>query len=210
MKNGTVCGAVLAVVSSSAMAQDNINPADAELESIPVETSTSAGSYTRGSGLRLYAGLEYDMTTVDFDEGKQREDFGGRRFDSDFYKLRLGARLFDGVAVELHAGLPANRAGGDEVETQQFYALYLVPTGVLLNVVEISARLGYAFTTVENKNASADLDGASFGVAVELPFRIFGEGPPNFRVGAGATVYQADRDARVFGVHGGLRFDFTV
>lgn len=150
------------------------------------------------------------MTTVDFDEGKRREAFGGRRFDSEFYKVHLGARLFDGLGLELHAGIPASKAGGDELETRQFYALHLVPTGVFLNVVEISARLGYAFTAVENDGASADLDGASFGATLEVPFRLFGEGPPNFRVGGGATVYQAERDARVFGVHAGLRFDFTV
>lgn len=174
---------------------------------------TLAAAQDEGGGLgwNLYAGIEFDSTTVDLSDDGLQDAFGRGRFDSDFYKLRLGARLFDGVGVELHAGFPAHDADGREIETKQFYGLYFVPTGVLLDVVEISVRLGYAFSSIENDQASEDLDGASFGVGVEFPLRrAFGENMPNLRLGFGGTVYQEARDARIYGFHGGLRYDFSI
>lgn len=163
-----------------------------------------------GLGLNLYVGVEYDQTTVDVNDEGIRQELSGRRFDSDFYKLRLGIRMFEAIGLEVQAGFPANDSSRDELETKQFYGIYFVPTGVLLNTVEVSARLGYAYTELESEDGSKDADGASFGIAFELPLRLFGEGMPNLRLGAGGTVYQEDRDARVFGWHGGLRYDFTL
>ncbi|MGQ0529245.1 MAG: hypothetical protein ACT4PG_05360 [Panacagrimonas sp.] len=163
-----------------------------------------------GLGLDLYVGVEFDQTTVDLQNEGLGNAFGSNRFDSDFYKLRLGARIADGIGVELHAGFPAHDAGEGEVETKQFYAFYFVPTGVLFNTLEVSARLGYAMTSLENELTDDDFDGMSFGLAAELPIRLFGEGLPNLRFGVGATVYQEDNEARVYGFHGGLRFDFSI
>ena len=193
--------------------------ADAPPEAAPVEDVAEApesddGSGDEGSGdgvgLDLYVGLEFDQTTVDLQSDDLGNAFGSSRFDSDFYKLRLGARIADGIGVELHAGFPAHDAGEDEVETKQFYALYFVPTGVLFNTLEVSARLGYAMTSLENEQTDDDFDGMSFGLAAELPIRLFGEGLPNLRFGVGATVYQEDNEARIYGFHGGLRFDFSI
>lgn len=175
----------------------------------PTEPVSATGS-DEGADLNLYLGLEYDLSTIDFEEGELRESFNGTRFDSEFYKLRLGVRLFESVGVELQAGIPASDSGEDELETRQFYGLYLVPTAVALEVIEVSARVGYAFISLENDTGDEDFDGISFGVAAELPLRVFGEGLPNFRIGLGATVYQVEREARVFGFHGGLRYDFSI
>lgn len=163
-----------------------------------------------GEGLNLYVGAEFDSTTIDLDDDGLEAGFGGRRFDSDFAKLRLGVRLFEAVGLEIQGGVPVSNAGGDELETKQFFAFYFVPTGVLLDVVEVSARIGYALTTLENDGAKEDLDGMSYGVGMELPLRLFGEGMPNLRLGVGGTVYQQDRESRVYGFHGGLRYDFTL
>jgi hypothetical protein len=163
-----------------------------------------------GSGRTFYVGLDYDMTKIDINDRGTREALGRRRFESNFYKLRLGARIFEGVGLEFHAGFPDNDASARKLETKQFYALYLVPTGVLFDLVEVSARIGYAYTELESELGKDDADGASFGLAVEVPLRHFGEGMPNLRIGAGGTVYQEERDGRVFGWHGGVRYDFTL
>lgn len=163
-----------------------------------------------GSGRTFYIGLEYDMTKVDINDSDTREALGRRKFESNFYKLRLGARIFEGVGLELHAGFPDNDASSHKLETKQFYGLYLVPTGVLFDLVEVSARVGYAYTELKSELGKDDADGASFGLAVELPLRHFGEGMPNLRIGAGGTVYQEDRKGRVYGWHGGIRYDFTL
>lgn len=175
------------------------------------DSSDSSGDSDSGEGLKLYVGLEYDQTTIDINDDAKEAALGRHRFDSDFYKLRLGVRVFEAVAVEFHAGFPANKSSDDELETKQFYGLYLVPTGVLLDTVEVSARLGYAYTEVKaDGGAKEDQDGASFGIAFELPLRLFGEGMPNLRIGAGGTVYQEERESRIFGWHGGIRYDFTL
>lgn len=219
---------VLAVLAAApVMAQDEAAPAaeeapaeaaaeaaPAEEASAPVEetaaTEDSSGDSGDGSGLNLYVGIDYDMTTVDIDNSEGQAALSGSRFDSDFYKLRLGMRLFEAVGLEFHAGFPANNAGGDELETKQFFAAYLVPTGVLFELIEVSARIGYAYTELGSDLGSEDADGASFGLGVELPLRHFGEGLPNLRIGAGGTVYQQDREGRIYGFHGGLRYDFSL
>lgn len=163
-----------------------------------------------GEGLKLYVGVDYDMTTVDINDGGVETALSGDRFDSDFYKLRIGTRLFEAVGLELNAGFPANNASSEKLETKQFYALYLVPTGVLFELIEVSARIGYAYTELKGDAGSEDADGMSFGLGVELPLRRFGESLPDLRIGAGGTVYQEDRDGRVYGFHGGVRYDFTL
>jgi hypothetical protein len=186
----------------------------APVEEVASEDSSSedSGSSDEGEGgsLNLYVGLEFDQTKVDIDEEEVSAALGRSRFDADFYKLRLGARIFDGVGVELHAGFPAGNASEDELEVKQFYGLYLVPTGVILETVEISARLGYAFVELDSELGSDDADGASFGLAAELPLRAFGDGMPNLRLGIGGTVYQEERSGRMYGMHAGIRYDFSL
>lgn len=184
--------------------------ADASVDTSAEAADDSGADMGDGEGLNLYVGAEFDSTTIDLDDDGLEAGFGGRRFDSDFAKLRLGVRLFEAVGLEIQGGVPVSNAGGDELETKQFFAFYFVPTGVLLDVVEVSARIGYALTTLENDGAKEDLDGMSYGVGMELPLRLFGEGMPNLRLGVGGTVYQQDRESRVYGFHGGLRYDFTL
>lgn len=181
-----------------------------DTSTIAADDSSSDEDEGGGSGRTFYVGLEYDMTKIDIDDGGTREALGRRRFESNFYKLRLGARIFEGVGLEVQAGFPDNDASSRKLETKQFYAIYLVPTGVLFDMVEVSARVGYAYTELESQVGKDDADGASFGLAVELPLRHFGESMPNLRLGLGGTVYQEDREGRVYGWHGGIRYDFTL
>lgn len=188
-------------------------PAPAEDTASADDSGDSSGgdeSGSDGEGLKLYVGVDYDMTTVDINDGGVETALSGDRFDSDFYKLRIGTRLFEAVGLELNAGFPANNASSEKLETKQFYALYLVPTGVLFELIEVSARIGYAYTELKGDAGSEDADGMSFGLGVELPLRRFGESLPDLRIGAGGTVYQEDRDGRVYGFHGGVRYDFTL
>lgn len=196
-----------AEAADAAPAEEAAPPAE---DAAPAEDTASADAGDEGGGLNLYVGLDYDMTTVDINDGEVETALSGDRFDSDFYKLRLGVRMFEAVGLEVNAGFPANDGSATKLETKQFYALYLVPTGVLFELLEVSARVGYAYTELENDFGSEDADGMSFGLGVELPLRRFGESLPNLRIGAGGTVYQEDRDGRVYGFHGGLRYDFTL
>lgn len=163
-----------------------------------------------GRGLNLYVGLEFDQAKVDLDDRDTSTSLGRSRFDTDFYKIRLGARVFEGVGIEFHAGVPSSNASDRKLEMKQFYGLYLVPTGVIMETVEVSARLGYAYVKLDSEQGSDDADGASFGLALEVPLRRFGENLPNVRIGGGGTVYQEQREGRIYGYHFGLRYDFSL
>lgn len=202
-----------------ALAQDEEPAAEEASESMEtaetIETSdssedtgdTDAGS---GEGLPLYVGVEFAQTRVEVSEEGLEAAFGARRFDSEFYKLRVGTRLFEGVGLEAQVGVPASDSGEGEVETSQYYGLFLVPTGVFMDLVEISARIGYSMMTIENDLADEDLDGMSFAIAIELPLRAFGESLPDLRLTSSGAVFQEDRDARVYGYTVGLRYDFRL
>lgn len=202
-----------------ALAQDEEPAAEEASESMEttesIETSdssedtgdTDAGS---GEGLPLYVGVEFAQTRVEVSEEGLEAAFGARRFDSEFYKLRVGTRLFEGVGLEAQVGVPASDSGEGEVETSQYYGLFLVPTGVFMDFIEISARIGYSMMTIENDLADEDLDGMSFAIAIELPLRAFGESLPDLRLTSSGAVFQEDRDARVYGYTVGLRYDFRL
>lgn len=162
-----------------------------------------------GTGRPLYVGVEFAQTKIELAD-KVRAKFGARRFDSDFYKLRLGVRLFDGLGFEFQGGVPGSNASGNDLETSQYYGLYLAPTGVLFETLEVSARIGYSFMSIESDDADKDLDGVGYALALELPLRRLAEGLPDFRLTAAAEVYQGDREARVYGYSVGLRYDFHL
>lgn len=174
------------------------------------ESDGSSGGESGSEGLPLYVGVEFAQTRIEVNDDALRAAFGSRRFDSDFYKLRLGARVLDGVGVEFQGGIPGSDSGNKKLETSQYYGLFLVPTGVAFETVEISARIGYSLISIENDTADEDIDGMSFSLALELPIRRFAEGLPDLRLTAAGDVYQGDREARVYGYSVGLRYDFRL
>lgn len=160
---------------------------------------------------QLYIGADYVWTTASFSNPGLKADFGGDRFDSSMYRVRAGMRLFEKMGLEVHYGTgntDEEDLEADEYSTEQFYGVYLVPTGVLFNVLEVGAAIGYAHTELARPGASEDLDGASFGVNFEVP--LFTGEALALRIGGGGTVYRAQNSARVYGYHAGVRIDFKI
>lgn len=136
--------------------------------------------------------------------------FAGDEFDSGMYRLRAGMRVFESVGLELHYGLDNGGEEADEVATDKYYGVFLVPTATVLETIELAFPVGYAMSSVENAGgASADLDSIGYGIDAELPLRLFGEGLPDLRLTAGWMVYYQKSDARLYGANAGLRYDFT-
>lgn len=187
-----------------------VEEAVAAEESSDESSEGSSGGEGGGEGLAFYVGAEFVQTQVEINDDGLQAAFGSRRFDSDFYKLRLGMRIFEGVGIEFQGGVPGTNSSEDEVETAEYYGLFLVPTGVLFEAIEVSARLGYAMMSIENDAADEDLDGMSYAIGIELPIRSIAEGLPDLRLTAAGTVYQEDREARVYGYSVGLRYDFRI
>ena len=164
-------------------------------------------------GFPLYVGLEYDTSKIEISDDSKQLQFGGaRRYGSDFYKIRVGARVFEAVGFELQAGVP-NRDGDIEdrdLKTKSFYGAYIVPTGVLFDLLEVSARLGYSFAKLSAGGESETTDGVSYGLAIEFPLTRISEGLPPIRITSAATVYQQDHKVRTYGWGAGLRYDFNL
>ncbi|MES0873727.1 hypothetical protein [Sinimarinibacterium thermocellulolyticum] len=159
----------------------------------------------------LYAGADVVWTTASFSSQALIDAFGGDRFDSRMYRVRAGLRLFDAIGLEAQLGAGDSGVGelaADEFSTERFYAVYFVPTGVLLDLIEVGASIGYAHVDLERPGASEAINGASFGVNVEIP--VYTSDALELRIGGGAATYRAQPSARIYGYHAGLRLDFRV
>lgn len=158
---------------------------------------------------RLYAGLDFASVDVSFSSPALTAGFGRAKLDSDFLRARLGWSVFEQLAVELHLGAEGDDGRDAGSAAVAGYAgVFLVPGRTMLDIVDVSALLGYARLDVERPGFSSGRSGAAYGVNIELPLRRVVETLPDLRVGTGFVVYAADREARVYGAHLGLRYDF--
>lgn len=167
---------------------------------------------------RFYAGYDYSQIRFSIYQSNPgattaptlKQKFGGDSFTSNFHQLRFGTRLFEFVGVEAHYGVGGGNSGSGSVSTDNNYGLYVLPTGVFFNTVEISAVVGYTWIKLSNATASASFDGVSYGLNAEVPLKHFFESLPDIRVGGGGMLYHKANDAQVYGAHLGLRYDFKI
>ncbi|MEQ1439396.1 outer membrane beta-barrel protein [Fontimonas sp. SYSU GA230001] len=176
------------------------------------EAGDEAGSGEEpGEGHKFYVGGDYVWTHVSFSKPALGAAFGGEELDSKMYRVRAGMRVFEAVGLEVQAGFDggsSDKPNDGEYSTQQFYGVYLVPTGVLFDLVEVGGAIGYASTKLERGSASETLSGASFGVNLDIP--LFTSDALELRVGGGGTVFRAQNSARISGYHAGVRIDFRL
>jgi len=185
------------------------------------ETASDDSSYSYGSDdtdasdearspIPLYFGADYVWTTASFSNESLKTAFGSDQVDSNMVRLRGGVRMFKKIGLEVQYGFKGQGVDetSNEYKTSDFYAVYLVPTGVLLNTFEVGASIGYASTTLERGAASETISGASFGVNVELP--VLTTESFDIRIGGGGTVFRAQPSARIYGYHAGIRLDFRI
>lgn len=189
-------------------------PAEASADAAPAETAV-----TEKKPWLFYVG--YDRAHINFQVSEPnpasvstpslQTRFGGSSFSSSFNRFRVGTRLLDFIGLEAHLGLKGdegNEAG--TVKMNRNYGLYVVPTGVLFDMVEIGAVLGYSKMDLERGNASESFQGVSYGLNTELPLRHFFDKMPDIRLGLGGIVYHQKNNARIYGTHLGLRYDFKI
>lgn len=176
--------------------------APAAAEAAPVEAAPDEGTPTQA-----YIGLDLASTTYSVSRSAA---FAAQNFDSGMYRLRGGLRLTDGIAAELHYGLDAGGSGAGEVETADYLAVFLVPTATLFETVEVSFPVGYSAIGVEQGNKSEDYTGIAYGLNTELPLAVFADDLPDLRFTLGYMVYSQSRDARIYGLNFGIRYDFDA
>lgn len=199
------------VPAEETVAEDSYSESSSEASYSEDGSSEEATSEDDGEPFYLYAGVDMVDVRVSFSDDALVAKFGDDKLNSSFYRLRVGTRLFEAIGVEAHYGLPDQDDSGERhFETGEYYGVFVVPTGVFLDVVEISAPVGYTLTKVERGGASEKFDAVSFGMNIEVPITLDSEWFPDIRIGGGGTVYQAQNDARIYGYHFGIRLDFKL
>lgn len=181
-----------------------------------VGTDASASNVIGDSGekYQFYVGMDYQFLTLAVLNSSGAGGFPQKHYNGRLYDLRFGYRLFKTVGLELHYGVDGgndNRSNGFGVT--RYYGIYVVPTATVLNTVELSLPLGYAFTGVKQRvpgqpEYRASINSAAFGANIELPIREFGNSLPNLRLTGGGVVYIQRNNAQIYGFHLGIRYDF--
>ncbi|MDM4772264.1 hypothetical protein [Solimonas sp. SE-A11] len=181
---------------------------EAASEEAPAEETASEDS---GEPFHFYLGVDKAEITLALSDTALETAFGGDELESSMYRIRAGMRLLDAVGLELHYGVADDKDdGAKKFEIGEYYGIFVVPTGSLFELVEISVPIGYSSMKAERGAASETFDGVSYGVNLEVPITLNSEWFPDIRIGGGGLVYRADRDSRVYGYHFGVRLDFKI
>lgn len=215
--------------AAPADASAELAPADAGMEAAPVEEAAvaeapveesapveeapaeEAASEDSGEPFQFYIAADKAELTLSLSDDDLETQFGGDEFESSMYRIRAGMRLLEAVGIELHYGISdddGSEAG--KFEVGQYYGIFVVPTGSLFDLVEISVPIGYSSTDAERGNASETFDGVSYGLNIEVPITLGSDWFPDLRIGGGGLVYRADQDSRMYGYHFGVRLDFKI
>lgn len=211
------------MVANPVFAQDADSDAQAAEDSSSTTADTAADTSAASSEsdepaaeprkpFYAYAGADYAFLRTSLSKDSLKNALGGDRFDSDFYRVRFGTRIFKQIGVEAQLGVKnENGDGHNKVETNQMYGIYLVPTGNLFRFLEVSAPIGYSHLRLENNNGHVNFDAVSFGLNFEVPVFVKPDSRlPDIRIGGGGTVFYAESAARTYGYHAGIRFDFKI
>ena len=212
---------------SSADSSSGSDSGDSSGSTETVDSGSSGDSYdSSGSGgdepasqsvdeedhPNFYVAFDRAEAKVDLSSDSLKQRFGANDLDGGFYRGHLGWRLIPGIAVEGVVGFAPDKANAaDEFKMKDFYGAYIVPTGTVLDVLEISGRFGYSWSSIEGgSGAEKSFSGVSYGVELLFPIRVISKSLPNLRLAAGGTVFYQGRDARTMGWHYGLRYDFRI
>lgn len=188
-------------------------PVEAAAEEAPAEEAPAEETASEDSGepFHFYLGVDKAEVTLALSDDALETAFGSDELDSSLFRIRAGMRLLEAVGLELQYGIADDKDDeANKFEVGEYYGIFVVPTGSLFELVEISVPIGYSSMKAEKGGASETFDGVSYGVNLEVPITLNSEWFPDIRIGGGGLVYRADRDSRVYGYHFGVRLDFKI
>ncbi len=207
-------GAMLVLLAMAGAAQGqgltkNIGGSDTTAD--PDAAAAAAALVVEGH--KFYFGADYaDATLSVSNDGVG--DIPSGKYTSKFIDLRAGYRVFNAVGIEVHYGIPGTDASADggRIKEDEYYAIFAVPTASVFSAFELSFPLGYTHSKVRREfgggSSRTNLDSVAFGVNIEVPVRVFWDKLPDVRLTGGGLVYNQKSDARYYGFHYGLRYDF--
>lgn len=192
-------------------AEGPVDTATTELpaDSAPADAEAAPAEETPREPYKLYLGGAYHNVNVALSEGPLQQRLGGEQLAAKMAQLRGGIRVFNVVGIEAHFGVKAdNGVDPGTIEMNNYFGVFIVPTGNIFELLEISTPVGFNSFQLIRGNNKETFSGISYGFNIELPMRKFGETLPDLRLSSGYKVHHADKEARVHGAQLGLRFDF--
>jgi hypothetical protein len=182
-------------------------------------SGSSTGSFDDDKKYMFYVGADLQDSKLSISDSGSYGGLNNTSYDSKFWDLRLGYRLFKAIGVEAHYGIPDEDAGNaGRYKQRHYYGIFAVPTANVFDLFEIAFPLGYTNAGVTVNGVTADsgtpltvekhLNSIAYGANLEIPVRVFWRGLPDFRLTGGGMVYYQRSDAREYGFHFGLRYDF--
>jgi hypothetical protein len=162
---------------------------------------------------RFYVGADLQDAKLSVSDSNGLNGLPPGGYDTKFWDVRAGYRVLKAVALEAHYGFKEqddNDPGRFKVDN--YWGIFLVPTGHVLNLFELSFPIGYVrqniTAPINNTPTDIHLHSIAFGGNLEIPIREFWSALPDIRLTGGGMVYYQRSDAREYGFHYGLRYDF--
>lgn len=175
------------------------------------DSSEASPAEEEGEPRRIYIGAAFDSMTFSASSPDLVAKFGGQEFSGIMVHGRLGMRVHEMIAVEFQGGAKAqNGVDPGTVQVANYLGLFVVPTGNLFDLLEVSAPIGFNSFSLIRGEAKEKFQRLSFGVNLELPVRVFKPMLPDLRFSVGYKTYYVETGSRVYGYHAGMRWDFEM
>jgi len=181
-------------------------------------SSSSTGSFDDDTLYNFYVGADLQNTKLSVSDSGSFGGLNNTSYDSKFWDLRAGYKLFKVIGIEAHYGIPdQNDETLNRYKKRNYYGIFAVPTANVFDLFELGFPIGYTNSSITvNGDTSAGaqttvekhLNSIAYGANLEIPVRVFWHALPDFRLTGGGMVYYQRSDAREYGYHFGLRYDF--
>lgn len=176
-------------------------------------------NFDEGKKYMFYVGADLQNPQLSISNSASYNNLQATSYDSKFWDLRVGYRLFKAIGVEVHYGIhDKNDDSLGDFKVRNYYGIFAVPTANVFNLFELAFPIGYTNSGITINGTTADgtsnelvqkhLNSIAYGARAELPVRVFWSALPNIRLTGGGMVYYQRSDAREYGFNFGLRYDF--
>jgi hypothetical protein len=209
---------LLLAAVASAQAQDPVQAAESSESGKGTAAAASLGFFGAGKN-PFYAGAELHSAKLSISDSNSFNGLNAATYDSAFWDLRAGYRLLRFIGAEVHYGIADQ---GDQnpgrYRVNNYYGFFLVPTARVFDLFELGFPIGLTNSSVtvngDSGSGAAErvrkhLDSLAYGANLEVPLQRYWGALPDIRLTGGATVYYQRSDAREYGYHLGLRYDFA-
>ena len=181
-------------------------------------SGSSSGSFDDDKKYNFYVGADLQNSKLSVSDSNSFGGLNNTSYDSKFWDVRAGYRLFKVIGIEAHYGIPGqNDEELNRYKKRNYYGIFAVPTADVFDLFELAFPIGYTNSSISvnglntagaETTVDKHLNSIAYGANLEIPVRVFWHALPDFRLTGGGMVYYQRSDAREYGYHFGLRYDF--